>query len=34
MEAYYKSRTDKEKKEDREWAAFASKSPWHLKGDE
>lgn len=34
VEAYYKSRTNEEKKEDREWAAFASKSPWRLEGDE
>ena len=34
FEAYYKSRTNEEKKEDREWAAFASKSLWHPEGNE
>jgi len=34
VEAYYRGRTDTEKREDKEWAAFSSRSLGRLEGDE
>lgn len=34
VEAYYRGRTSPEKREDREWAEFASRSARHLEADE
>ncbi|MBI2163501.1 MAG: ribbon-helix-helix protein, CopG family [candidate division NC10 bacterium] len=34
VEAYYRGRTGREKREDKEWAEFTSRSSRHLEADE